>query len=120
MHGPELSPTMAVPQGSSFSAGWSSIRESGFSPVTPAAKPSAASQTSVTERNRMSRAARRFFRHGLLPQLMVFDAVARLGSVTRAAEELHLAQPTVSLQLKKLADTLDVTLFEQRGRRLHL
>ena len=47
---------------------------------------------------------RRFFRHGLLPQLLVFEAVARLGSVTRAAEELHLAQPTVSLQLKKLAD----------------
>ena len=69
----------------------------------------------------MSRARlRRFFRHGLLPQLFVFEAVARLGSVTRAAEELHLAQPTVSLQLKKLADTLEVTLFEQRGRRLHL
>ena len=63
---------------------------------------------------------RRFFRHGLLPQLLVFEAVSRLGSVTRAAEELHLAQPTVSLQLKKLAETLDVTLFEQRGRRLHL
>lgn len=69
----------------------------------------------------MSRAAaRRFFRHGLLPQLLVFEAVARLGSVTRAAEELHLAQPTASLQLKKLADTLEVALFEQRGRRLHL
>jgi LysR family transcriptional regulator, low CO2-responsive transcriptional regulator len=69
----------------------------------------------------MSRAAaRRFFRHGLLPQLLVFEAVGRLGSVTRAAEELHLAQPTVSLQLKKLAETLEVALFEQRGRRLHL
>src|SRR5687768_12043684 len=69
----------------------------------------------------MSRAAaRRFFRHGLLPQLLVFEAVARLGSVTRAAEELHLAQPTVSLQLKKLAETLELVLFEQRGRRLHL
>ena len=68
----------------------------------------------------MSRAAaRRFFRHGLLPQLLVFEAVARLGSVTRAAEELHLAQPTVTLQLKKLAETLEVVLFEQRGRRLH-
>ena len=63
---------------------------------------------------------RRFFRHGLLPQLLVFEAVARLGSVTRAAGELHLAQPTVSLQLKKLAEALDVTLFEQRGRRLYL
>jgi DNA-binding transcriptional LysR family regulator len=69
----------------------------------------------------MSRAhTRRFFRHGLLPQLLVFEAVARLGSVTRAAEELHLAQPTVSLQLKKLAGTLEVSLFEQQGRRLRL
>src|ERR1041385_4513841 len=63
---------------------------------------------------------RRFFRHGLLPQLLVFEAVARLGSVTRAAGELHLAQPTVSLQLKKLAATLEVTLFEQQGRSLRL
>lgn len=63
---------------------------------------------------------RRLFRHGLLPQLLVFEAVARLGSVTRAAEELHLAQPTVSLQLKKLARALEVQLFEQRGRNLHL
>lgn len=69
----------------------------------------------------MSRAKlRRFFRHGLFPQMIVFEAVARLGSVTRAAEELHLAQPTVSTQLKKLADALEVALFEQRGRRLYL
>lgn len=69
----------------------------------------------------MSRARlRRFFRHGLLPQLIVFEAVARLGGVTRAAEELHLAQPTVSTQLKKLATALEVELFEQRGRHLHL
>ena len=65
-------------------------------------------------------ALRRFVRHGMLPQLMVFDAVARLGSVTRAAAELHIAQPTVSTQLKKLADTLELRLFEQRGRQLHL
>jgi len=68
----------------------------------------------------VSRNLRRYFRHGLLPQLFVFEAVARLGSVTRAAEELHLAQPTVSVQLKKLAQTLDVRLFERRGRQLHL
>src|SRR5688572_28495966 len=69
----------------------------------------------------MSRAKlRRYFRHGLFPQLIVFEAVARLGGVTRAAEELHLAQPTVSMQLKKLADTLELQLFEQRGRRLYL
>jgi DNA-binding transcriptional LysR family regulator len=63
---------------------------------------------------------RRFFRHGQLPQLLVFEAVARLGSVTRAAEELHLAQPTVSLQLKKLAAALEVELFARSGRRLNL
>lgn len=69
----------------------------------------------------MSRnALRRYFRHGLFPQLLVFEAVVRLGSVTRAAEELHLAQPTVSLQLKKLARTLELTLFEWYGRRLVL
>jgi DNA-binding transcriptional LysR family regulator len=51
---------------------------------------------------------------------MVFEAVARLGGVTRPAEELHLAQPTVSMQLKKLAATLEVELFEQRGRGLAL
>ena len=63
---------------------------------------------------------RRYFRHGLLPQLIVFEAVARLGSVTRAAEELHLAQPTVSVQLKKLAEALGVRLLEPRGRELQL
>lgn len=63
---------------------------------------------------------RRFFRHGLLPQLFAFEAVARLGSVTRAAAELHLAQPTVSLQIKKLAASLGLALFELRGRTLHL
>ena len=63
---------------------------------------------------------RRYFRHGLFPQLMVFEGVARLGSVTRAAEELHLAQPTVSTQIKKLSETLGLALFEQRGRQLHL
>jgi DNA-binding transcriptional LysR family regulator len=66
------------------------------------------------------RALRRYFRHGLLPQLFVFEAVARLGSVTRAAAELHLAQPTVSVQLKKLAEALEVRLFEPRGRELQL
>ncbi len=63
---------------------------------------------------------RRLIRHGMLPQLAVFEAVARLGSVTRAAEALHLAQPTVSTQIRKLADTLESELFEQVGRHIHL
>jgi DNA-binding transcriptional LysR family regulator len=51
---------------------------------------------------------------------MVFEAVARRKSVTRAAEELHLAQPTVSTQLKKLSETLGVALLQQQGRELRL
>ncbi|OGA74146.1 MAG: hypothetical protein A3G81_12765 [Betaproteobacteria bacterium RIFCSPLOWO2_12_FULL_65_14] len=52
--------------------------------------------------------------------MIVFEAVARLGSVTKAAEALHLAQPTVSTQLKKLSEALELQLFEQRGRHLLL
>jgi DNA-binding transcriptional LysR family regulator len=63
---------------------------------------------------------RRYLRHGMLPQLAVFDSAARLGSFTRAAEALHLAQPTVSSQLKKLSDTLGMPLFEQIGKKVHL
>jgi DNA-binding transcriptional LysR family regulator len=59
-------------------------------------------------------------RHATLRQLQVFEAVARLGSFTRAAEELYLAQPTVSMQLKKLAETLGLPLFEQVGLRIQL
>lgn len=59
-------------------------------------------------------------RHATLRQLQVFEAVARLGSFTRAAEELFLAQPTVSMQLKKLADTVGLPLFEQVGIRIQL
>ena len=65
-------------------------------------------------------ALRRYFRHGTLTQLSVFEAVARHGSFTRAAEELHLAQPTVSIQIKKLAATVGLPLFEQCGRKVHL
>lgn len=63
---------------------------------------------------------RRFLRHGMLPQLAVFEASARLGSYTRAAEELHLAQPTVSTQMKKLTEVVGLPLFEQIGKKVHL
>jgi len=62
---------------------------------------------------------RRYLRHGLMPQLAAFDAVMRLGSVTRASEALHMAQPTVSGHLRKLADALGVRLFRCDGRRMH-
>jgi len=63
---------------------------------------------------------RRYLKHGTLTQLSVFEAIARLGSYTRAAEELYLAQPTVSVQIKKLTETVGVTLFEQIGKSVHL
>ena len=65
-----------------------------------------------------SPALRRYLRHGTLPQLAAFEAVVRLGSATRAAEALCVAQPTISGQLKKLADALGVRLFDLHGKRL--
>jgi DNA-binding transcriptional LysR family regulator len=62
---------------------------------------------------------RRYLRHGRLSQLAVFEASARLGCYTSAARELHLAQPTVSTQIRKLTDALGVPLFEQVGKRMH-
>ncbi len=63
-------------------------------------------------------ALRRYLRHGTLPQLAAFEAVVRLGSATRAAHVLCVAQPTVSGHLKKLAEALGVRLFELHGKRL--
>ena len=63
---------------------------------------------------------RRFIRHGMLPQLAVFEAVCRLGSYTRAAEELFIAQPTVSTQMKKLSDAIGMPLVEHNGKRLQM
>ena len=63
---------------------------------------------------------RRYFRHGMLPQLMVFEAVARLGSFTRAGNELSLAQPTVSVQVRKLSESLGLPLLEPSGRKFVL
>ncbi len=55
-------------------------------------------------------------RHATLRQFQVFEAIVRLGSFTRAADELFLTQPTVSMQIKKLADSLGLPLFEHVGR----
>ncbi len=56
-------------------------------------------------------------RHATLRQLQVFEAIVRLGSFTRAAEELYLTQPTVSIQIKKLSGALGLPLFEYVGRK---
>lgn len=58
----------------------------------------------------------RLIRHVTLRQFQVFEAIVRLGSFTKAAEELFLTQPTVSMQIKKLTDTMGLPLFEHIGR----
>jgi len=63
---------------------------------------------------------RRYFRHGMLPQLLAFEACVRLGGVTRAAQELALAQPTVSGLLRKLAETVGEPLLRVRAGRVEL
>lgn len=55
-----------------------------------------------------------------LHQLKVFEATARHGSFTRAAEELFITQPTVSSQIKQLSKAVGLPLFEQIGKRLYL
>src|SRR5512144_562481 len=63
---------------------------------------------------------RRYLKHGTLPQMRLFEASARLGCFARAAEELHMAQPTASIQIRKLSETVGMPLFEQVGRRIYL
>jgi len=53
-------------------------------------------------------------------QLRCFEATARLLSVTRAAQELHVTQPTVSVQLRDLAETIGEPLLDTSGRRVRL
>jgi LysR family transcriptional regulator, low CO2-responsive transcriptional regulator len=55
-----------------------------------------------------------------LRQLQVFEAVARLLSYTRAAEELFLSQPTISMQIKKLESDIGLPLTEQIGKKVSL
>ena len=58
--------------------------------------------------------------HVTFRQLQVFESVARHLSFTRAAEELHLTQPAVSMQVKQLEHVLGLALFEHLGRQVHL
>jgi len=53
-------------------------------------------------------------------QLKVFESAARHLSYTRAAQELHLSQPGVSMQIKQLEEVAGLPLFEQIGKKMHL
>ncbi len=66
------------------------------------------------------RTARVCSMHVTLRQLSVFEAVARRLSITRAAEELHLSQPAVSMQVRQLEEAVGLPLLERIGKRLFL
>ena len=69
----------------------------------------------------MTKSTARFYYKGeRLKPLRAFCQVARLGSVSRAAEALFLSQPAVSLQLQALERDFGVKLFERSGRRFGL
>ena len=55
---------------------------------------------------------------GTLRQLEIFLSVYDLGSIKAASETLHLTQPTVSMQIKKLTESIGLPLFEHVGRRV--
>ncbi|MFZ1546906.1 MAG: LysR family transcriptional regulator [Candidatus Nitrotoga sp.] len=58
--------------------------------------------------------------HLTIRQLRIFDAVARHLSHSRAAKELYLSQPAVSMQIKQLEQSVGLSLFEQVGKQMHL
>ena len=55
-----------------------------------------------------------------LHQLRVFQKVAQTESITKAAEELFLSQPAVSLQLKSFQEQFEIPLTETVGRRIYI
>ena len=53
-------------------------------------------------------------------QLKIFTRIAQLGSITKAAEELHLSQPALSIQLRNFQHQFDIPLTEIVGKKLYL
>jgi len=55
-----------------------------------------------------------------LHQLRIFLEVARFESVTKAAEEMYMTQPALSIQLRNFQNQFDIRLFDRIGKRIHL
>lgn len=60
------------------------------------------------------------YKGNLLKHLRAFCQTARLGTVSAAAEQLYVSQPSVSQQIRALEDELDQKLFDRHGPRMHL
>ena len=58
--------------------------------------------------------------HYTLHQLQIFLKITQTKSITKAAEEMHLTQPAVSIQLKNLQDQFEIPLTEVIGRQLYV
>lgn len=61
-----------------------------------------------------------YYKNNRLKQMRAFCQVVRSGSITKAAEQLYLSQPTITLQIQALEREMGVVLFERRGPNLKL
>ena len=68
----------------------------------------------------MPKEKQQYYKNNRLKQMRAFCQVVRSGGITRAAEQLYLSQPSVTLQLQALEREMGVTLFERRGPNLKL
>lgn len=67
-----------------------------------------------------SASAPAYYKQNRLKQLRAFCFAARTGSISQAAEELFLSQPSVTLQIQALEREMEITLFERRGPNIKL
>ena len=68
----------------------------------------------------MSKTPSIYYKQNRLKQLRAFCHASRTGSISEAAEQLFLSQPTVTLQIQALERELDIVLFERRGPKIQL
>jgi len=83
-------------------------------------KPSPATGSKGSAAEAATPAARFYYKGSRLKQLRAFCTIAKLGTLSRAAEALFLSQPSVSLQLRALEEELGARLIERRRRRVVL
>ncbi len=92
----------------------------GYSARLPVATPEAPQAATAPASDGASATGRAPMMKPTLRQLQVFQAVARTLSFSQAAQELYLAQPTVSMEIKQLEKLVGQPLFERIGRRVYL